>query len=92
MENHVTKSHQNVRALTEGAVLVGLACVLSFVKLYELPNGGSPAVQAHEALLRRRRSEVRKHSPKKRQTRKSACLFAVWGYWVNSEAVCICTA
>ena len=29
MENHVTKSHQNVRALTEGAVLVGLACVLS---------------------------------------------------------------
>ena len=41
MENHVTKSHQNVRALTEGAVLVGLAFVLSFVKLYELPNGGS---------------------------------------------------
>lgn len=30
-----------VRALTEGAVLVGLGFVLSFVKLYELPNGGS---------------------------------------------------
>ena len=35
------KSHRNVRALTEGAVLVGLGFVLSFVKLYELPNGGS---------------------------------------------------
>ena len=35
------KTHQNVRALTEGAVLVGLGFVLSFVKLYELPNGGS---------------------------------------------------
>lgn len=31
----------NVRALTEGAVLVALGFVLSFVKLYELPNGGS---------------------------------------------------
>ena len=70
MENHITKSHQNVRALTEGAVLVGLAFVLSFVKLYELPNGGSPAVQAHEALLRRRRSEVSKNSHKKADTKK----------------------
>ena len=35
------KSHVNIRALTEGAVLVGLGFVLSFVKLYELPNGGS---------------------------------------------------
>ena len=34
-------THQTVRALTEGAVLVGLGFVLSFVKLYELPNGGS---------------------------------------------------
>ena len=31
----------NIRALTEGAILVALAFVLSFVKLYELPNGGS---------------------------------------------------
>ena len=36
-----SKTHTNVRALTEGAVLVGLGFVLSFVKLYELPNGGS---------------------------------------------------
>ena len=35
------KNHQNVRALVEGAVLVALGFVLSFVKLYELPNGGS---------------------------------------------------
>ena len=31
----------DLRALTEGAILVALAFVLSFVKLYELPNGGS---------------------------------------------------
>ncbi len=33
--------HLRIRALTEGAILVALAFVLSFVKLYELPNGGS---------------------------------------------------
>ena len=36
-----TKSHLQVRALCEGAIMVALAFVLSFVKLYELPNGGS---------------------------------------------------
>ena len=36
-----TTSHRRVRALTEGALFVALAFVLSFVKLYELPNGGS---------------------------------------------------
>lgn len=34
-------SHLRIRALTEGAILVALAFVLSFVKLFELPNGGS---------------------------------------------------
>ena len=34
-------NHFRIRALTEGAILVALAFVLSFVKLYELPNGGS---------------------------------------------------
>ena len=34
-------THNRIRALTEGAILVALAFVLSFVKLYELPNGGS---------------------------------------------------
>ena len=41
MKNNVTNSHLRVRALCEGAILVALAFILSFVKLYELPNGGS---------------------------------------------------
>ena len=36
-----SKTHLRIRALTEGAIMVALAFVLSFVKLYELPNGGS---------------------------------------------------
>lgn len=35
------QTHLRIRALAEGAILVALAFVLSFVKLYELPNGGS---------------------------------------------------
>ncbi len=38
MENN---THKKMRALTEGAIMVALAFVLSFVKLYELPAGGS---------------------------------------------------
>ena len=41
MKNQATSSHLRIRALTEGAILVALAFVLSFVKLFELPNGGS---------------------------------------------------
>lgn len=41
MKNNVTSSHLRVRALCEGAILVALAFILSFVKLYELHNGGS---------------------------------------------------
>ena len=44
MENTNKKkpsAHLHVRALCEGAIMVALAFVLSFVKLYELPNGGS---------------------------------------------------
>ena len=41
MKNTVTDSHLRIRALCEGAILVALAFILSFVKLYELPNGGS---------------------------------------------------
>ena len=36
-----TNSHLRIRALCEGAIMVALAFVLSFIKLYELPNGGS---------------------------------------------------
>ena len=35
------RNHLTVRALCEGAILVALAFVLSFVKLWTLPNGGS---------------------------------------------------
>lgn len=34
-------SRMKLRALTEGAVLVALAQILGYIKLYELPNGGS---------------------------------------------------
>ena len=36
-----TRSHRRIRALTEGAILVALAQILSFLKLYEFPQGGS---------------------------------------------------
>lgn len=35
------KQHLRVRVLTEGAMLVAAAHVLSYLKLYTLPNGGS---------------------------------------------------
>lgn len=36
-----TKHHLRVRAITEGAMLVAAAQVLSLIKLYEFPQGGS---------------------------------------------------
>ena len=36
-----TNSHLKLRALCEGAVLVGLAQILGYIKLFELPNGGA---------------------------------------------------
>ena len=36
-----SKSHLRLRALCEGAVMVALAQVLSYLKLFELPQGGS---------------------------------------------------
>ena len=36
-----SKSHLRVRAMTEGAVLIALAQILSLLKLYEFPQGGS---------------------------------------------------
>jgi len=41
MSNNTTKSHLRLRSLCEGALLVALAQVLGYLKLYELPNGGS---------------------------------------------------
>ena len=51
MQNNVSKSHLRVRALCEGAIFVALAFVLSFVKLFELPNGGSLSPAMFPILL-----------------------------------------
>ena len=39
-----SKSHLKLRALCEGAVMVALAQVLSYVKLFGLPQGGSVGI------------------------------------------------
>ena len=36
-----TKHHQSIRALTEGAILIAVAEILSFLPLYKFPWGGS---------------------------------------------------
>lgn len=42
MENNVSKSHLRIRALCEGAIMVALAQILSYIKLFpNMPNGGS---------------------------------------------------
>ena len=46
-----TKRHLRIRALTEGAMLVAAAQVLSFVKLYEFPQGGSVTAAMFPILL-----------------------------------------
>ena len=35
------QSHKQLRALTEGAILIALAEILSFLPLYKMPWGGS---------------------------------------------------
>ena len=46
-----TKNHLNIRALTEGAMLVAAAQVLSLIKLYEFPQGGSVTAAMFPILL-----------------------------------------
>ncbi len=41
MSTNTNKQHLRVRALCEGALMVALAHALSYVKLMQLPNGGS---------------------------------------------------
>ena len=41
MSTRSNKQHLRIRALTEGAMMVALAQVLSYLKLYQFPNGGS---------------------------------------------------
>jgi thiamine transporter len=45
------KRHLRIRALTEGAMLVGAAQVLGFLKLYEFPQGGSVTAAMFPVLL-----------------------------------------
>ena len=47
----LTKRHLHIRALTEGAMLVAAAQVLSFIKLYEFPQGGSVTAAMFPVLL-----------------------------------------
>ena len=45
------KRHLRIRALTEGAMLVAAAQALSFIKLYEFPQGGSVTAAMFPILL-----------------------------------------
>ena len=51
MANNNTASHLRVRALTEGAIMVAAAQILSYLKFYELPNGGSVTFAMFPILL-----------------------------------------
>jgi thiamine transporter len=46
-----TKNHLRIRALTEGAMLVAAAQVLSYIKLYTFPQGGSVTCAMFPILL-----------------------------------------
>ncbi|MBR7179150.1 MAG: energy-coupled thiamine transporter ThiT [Oscillospiraceae bacterium] len=47
----LTKKHLRIRALTEGAMLVAAAQVLSYLKLYTFPQGGSVTPAMFPILL-----------------------------------------
>lgn len=52
MANHVSKFHLRIRALSEGAIMVALAQILSYIKLFgNLPNGGSITFAMFPLLL-----------------------------------------
>ena len=46
-----TNSHLRTRSLTEGAIFVAVAFVLSLIKLYQLPSGGSVTAAMFPILL-----------------------------------------
>ena len=47
----MSNNHLRIRAITEGAMLVAAAQVLSFVKLYDFPQGGSVTAAMFPILL-----------------------------------------
>ena len=40
-ENMKNSSHKKIRALSEGAIIIAAAQILGYIKIFELPNGGS---------------------------------------------------
>ena len=44
MQTKQSQSHLQMRALTEGAVMVALATALGYLKLFELPQGGAVCI------------------------------------------------
>lgn len=46
-----TKSHLAVRALVEGAILVALAEILGYIKLWHMPEGGSVSLMMLPVIL-----------------------------------------
>lgn len=50
-EKTMTRTHLSVRMLCEAAVMVALAQILSYIKLLELPNGGSLTPAMFPVLL-----------------------------------------
>ncbi len=48
---NTTNSHLRVRSLCEGAILIAVAQILSYIKFLELPNGGSLTLAMFPILL-----------------------------------------
>ena len=52
MQNNVNKNHLRVRALCEGAILIAIAQILGYIKLFPMwPNGGSITLAAFPIAL-----------------------------------------
>lgn len=52
MQNNVNKTHLHVRALCEGAILIAIAQILGYIKLFPMwPNGGSITLAAFPIAL-----------------------------------------
>ncbi len=49
--NHVHKRHLHIRALCEGAIMVAIAQVLGYIKIYQMPSGGSVTLNMLPLLL-----------------------------------------
>ena len=52
MQNNVNKTHLRIRALCEGAILIAIAQILGYIKLFPMwPNGGSITLAAFPIAL-----------------------------------------